>query len=67
MKKASKLFTGFVSKGKKMLNGHKKSRQSVKEAVEGEGAFESGEDDDLIEIGRHEGVAEGEKSTMSFP
>ena len=71
MKKASKLFSGFVSKSKQIYNNVKKDlndQMTTKpkrsgEDIEDDG-FDSGEDDDLIEIGKHKGAAEGAKSVF---
>ena len=62
MKKASKLFSGFMSKGKAMFNQKKEASQPTqKDEFDG---FDSGEDDDLIEIGKDKGTTLGAKSML---
>lgn len=56
MKKASTFFKGFVSKGKSMFNTKKEGGQAAA-ATTVDNGFDSGEDDDLIEIGKHKGAA----------
>jgi len=63
MKKASKMLSGFVSKGKSMFN-NKQQKESSQAAAEIDNGFSSGEDDDLIEIGKHKGTARGAKSVF---
>ena len=63
MKKAGKFFSDMVSKSKQMFNQPKNMlspSSKGKNAAENSG-FDSGEDDDLIEIGKHKGAA-GTKS-----
>ena len=55
MKKAGRFFSDMVSKGKKMLNQEKKDQLSQLDKNNDNG-FDSGEDDDLIEIGKHKGA-----------
>ena len=74
MKKASKLFSGLVKKSKQIYNDVKKEVNEQMAAKQGttkrneddldEDGFDSGEDDDLIEIGKHKGAAEGAKSVF---
>ena len=69
MKKAGKLFSGFMSKGKAMFNPPKKDSGAaaasgsapVSNNMDFDG-FDSGEDDDLIEIGKDKGTTFGAKS-----
>ena len=51
MKKASSYFQGLVTKSKKMF----KNKSEVDENGNNNGEFSSGEDDDLIVIGKHKG------------
>ena len=55
MKKAGSFFSAMVSKGKKMMNQEKKNQLSPSDKNNDNG-FDSGEDDDLIEIGKHKGA-----------
>ncbi len=57
MKKASKLFQGLVTKSKQIFSTKKD------EAIVDNG-FNSGEDNDLIEIGKHKGAVVGAKSAF---
>ena len=52
MKKAGKFFSDMVSKSKQMFNQQKKDQLGASEQ-NSDGGFDSGEDDDLIEIGKH--------------
>ena len=68
MKKASKFLSGFVSKSKQMMtfNSSKKD-QAAKDSAAADNAddgFDSGEDDDLIEIGKHKGATQGAKAVF---
>ena len=53
MKKAGKFFSDMVSKSKQIFNQPKKDSPADKNA---DHDFDSGEDDDLIEIGKHKGA-----------
>ena len=66
MKKASKLFNGLMSKGKSMFNTKKDAAagENQTNADNNNDGFDSGEDDDLIEIGKHKGANPGAKSMM---
>ena len=56
MKKAGKFFSDMVSKGKQMLEKNKKDQMSPSDKNGEDNGFDSGEDDDLIEIGKHKGA-----------
>ena len=66
MKKASKLFQGFVNKGKSMFNTKKDHTAAPAQSKieKDENGFSSGEDDDLIEIGKDKGASLGAKSVL---
>ena len=57
------MLSGFVSKGKSMFN-NKQQKESSQAAVDNDNGFDSGEDDDLIEIGKHKGTTRGAKSVF---
>lgn len=54
MKKAGKFFSDMVSKSKQMFNQPKD--KSPADNKNDDDDFDSGEDDDLIEIGKHKGA-----------
>ena len=60
------MFQGFVNKGKSMFNTKKERSNSATSGAGSvdEDGFESGEDDDLIEIGKHKGAAVGANSVF---
>ena len=55
MKKAGKFFSDMVSKSKKMFNKDQIGGSPADKNPDDNG-FDSGEDDDLIEIGKHKGA-----------
>ena len=62
MKKASKWFSDLANKSKNIFNDKKSKDQNQAASNADDGGFDSGEDDDLIEIGKHKGA--GAKSVF---
>lgn len=56
MKKAGRFFTDMVSKSKQMFKKDHGSPPGKRACRDEQSGFDSGEDDDLIEIGKHKGA-----------